>query len=382
VLYGSNGQLINYTPDFNPLTHNYSATVENLNDFVKIIPMAGDQIHLNIDGVSGISGYRSSPIILNYGLNKIPIRATAPDGVTEVEYSINITRPVDPQVTLSTLDLSEGNLIPSFHNDVFSYDANVNSTTSSIIVSATAGIGTSVTVNNIPNTAEIPLEFGNNFVNVNVVDDIQTAGFVASLKKTVEYVVRVNRMPDAAVALQTLSVETNEGDVVNLIPSFSTNTLSYKATAANSVNSVIVNCTPNVVTSIVVVNSVKIENGLGVTIDLKPGLNYIDVVVIADNNKECNYVLEINKNSEMVIPKISFEKNVIKGNESLGNVKIPIILSSAPSGDVSINYTIPGGTATNGSDYELMNGTVVIPQCQMKGEIQLTIKNDKIIEND
>ncbi|WP_158563336.1 Calx-beta domain-containing protein [Chitinophaga silvatica] len=91
-------------------------------------------------------------------------------------------------------------------------------------------------------------------------------------------------------------------------------------------------------------------------------------VIIADNdNTAANKVLHITKTADAAEPSTN------------GNFKISLPADITAAEAITVNYTI-GGTATNGDDYELLSGSVVIPANKNSVNIPLLVKDDQIVE--
>ncbi|MFC2087941.1 Calx-beta domain-containing protein, partial [Bacteroidota bacterium] len=108
------------------------------------------------------------------------------------------------------------------------------------------------------------------------------------------------------------------------------------------------------------------------------------VVLTLSNPKNANlgtnkvYTFTINDNT---IPWIAFTDTVSSFSEANSSVNIPVYLTVASGADVSISYSVTGGTASgNGIDYTLSDGTLTIPAGSTSGNINLMITNDSDIE--
>ncbi len=78
---------------------------------------------------------------------------------------------------------------------------------------------------------------------------------------------------------------------------------------------------------------------------------------------------------------IGFGTATSEGLESLTPVNIPISISSIYPEDISVSYTVGGGTATDGGiDYTLSNGIATIVKGQTMTTIPIIINNDKLSE--
>jgi len=69
-------------------------------------------------------------------------------------------------------------------------------------------------------------------------------------------------------------------------------------------------------------------------------------------------------------------------SESAGSVLIPVSLSAAPAGSVSVDYQTIPGTATADVDYGSVSGTIVFNPTFISDEIEVFITNDSEIEPD
>ena len=68
--------------------------------------------------------------------------------------------------------------------------------------------------------------------------------------------------------------------------------------------------------------------------------------------------------------------------ENAGPATIAIVLDAPALTPVTVDYTVTGGTATNGADYILADGQLTIPPGQPGGEITVSILEDDLIEDD
>ncbi|CAG5081352.1 Calx-beta domain-containing protein [Parvicella tangerina] len=84
--------------------------------------------------------------------------------------------------------------------------------------------------------------------------------------------------------------------------------------------------------------------------------------------------------------KIYFDLDTDSGDESISPVTVNVSMSSTSATDVSIDYTVTGGTATEGAsdDYVLASGTVTIVGGSglTTGSFTFTVDDDAIYEND
>ena len=89
------------------------------------------------------------------------------------------------------------------------------------------------------------------------------------------------------------------------------------------------------------------------------------------------YTLSILDN-EPPVTFVSESRSVAEGS-GMHNVKLR--LWSAPAGDITVAYTV-GGTATAGSDYEALSGTVTVPKGATTATVPVTVIDDSVPESD
>ena len=97
------------------------------------------------------------------------------------------------------------------------------------------------------------------------------------------------------------------------------------------------------------------------------------VNAILGTNTTYTYTITDNDNS----PIIQFTPTSSSGTESISSVNIPVLISTVSGADITVDFTL-SGTAINGTDYNLSNGTVTIPAGQTTANIVLPVLNDKL----
>jgi hypothetical protein len=87
---------------------------------------------------------------------------------------------------------------------------------------------------------------------------------------------------------------------------------------------------------------------------------------------------------EYTLPAVSvgFETASSSALESVSTVDVNVILSAAQSNQVAVDYTVGGGSATNGADYILTPGTLTFEPCDVNEIISIEIINDGNDEED
>ncbi len=79
-------------------------------------------------------------------------------------------------------------------------------------------------------------------------------------------------------------------------------------------------------------------------------------------------------------PTLQFTRTIGNGQENNFTVNVPIALSQANTGDITVYFSTTGGTATDGADFSITGTSVVIPAGSTGVDIPLTIKSDTLTE--
>jgi hypothetical protein len=77
---------------------------------------------------------------------------------------------------------------------------------------------------------------------------------------------------------------------------------------------------------------------------------------------------------------ISFSNSATSFSETVGTAAIPVTRSNGAVGTVSVNYTTASGTATAGSDFTAVSGTLTFADGQTVAYINVPVANDSIYE--
>ncbi|HIF41228.1 MAG TPA: hypothetical protein EYQ74_09035, partial [Planctomycetes bacterium] len=81
-------------------------------------------------------------------------------------------------------------------------------------------------------------------------------------------------------------------------------------------------------------------------------------------------------------PTVEFAGPTQNAGEADGSTTLGVRLSGFTGSNVTVDYAVTGGTATNGADYTLASGTLSIPCMQTAGAIPLTLLDDLCDEYD
>ena len=79
---------------------------------------------------------------------------------------------------------------------------------------------------------------------------------------------------------------------------------------------------------------------------------------------------------------VSFSSASYSYRENAKNAIMQVVLSTNSSEEVRVNYQVTGGTASAGSDFNLVNGELVFPSGTTSKNISVNLVNDKVKEPD
>jgi len=175
----SNGAAL--SPAFSHGTTSYTATVLNAVSAMTVTPtLANANASVTVNGSATASGSASAPVNLNVGDNTITVTTTAQDGVTQMTYTVVVTRQMSHIASLSFIRLSNGTTgnniaySPAFNYMTTEYNASVTSAVTSVTVLARlSDPNSTLTINGNPATsgvasAPIAIHSGPNTVNIGI----------------------------------------------------------------------------------------------------------------------------------------------------------------------------------------------------------------------
>ena len=166
----SSGEL---SPTFEPEHREYTAIVGPEVMSVSLTPTADVGATITVNGAELVAG--SALVALAHGPNVATVVVTQLS--RSLTYTVEITRLPLPALVLTALAVSPGALSPAFSPGQISYSVSVGSTISSVMLSATATPGATITVNGVTvvdASAEVELAFGTNTISVVVARDAET----------------------------------------------------------------------------------------------------------------------------------------------------------------------------------------------------------------
>ena len=317
----------NYLNNYSKTKTTYNVTVPNEVESADIVVTLEDSLNSTVVG----DGTKT----LTTGLNVYVVEVTAASG-DKKSYTLNITRDLNANNNLASLEVAGHALSPSFNAATTSYNVVVDSNTDNVAITATPDNP----ISTVTGTGVKSLVTGTNTFNIDVVAE-------NNAKKT--YVVIVTKQASNDSTLKSLSI-----DETILDQPFSPSTTNYTASVANSISSIHVNAAAND-------SKAKGVTGTG-TVNLNTGDNTVNVVVTAEDNTTTTYTIVVNraKSTNANLKSIglsggntldpSFDKDTTTYNVNVSNATEKIMVS-AEKEDSTATVTGTGNiTLTTGNN--------------------------------
>ena len=339
------------SPTFDPTYGSYEVFVANSVSAINFTPtLQADGATVKVNGNDTASGSASSDINLSVGDNYVTILTTAPNGYTNVVYSIVVHRadPPSTESSLSRLGPTLGSLNETFDRTVTSYTMNVASGVTSVSLDHCAESAfATVKVNGSADarcgaSADVTLSVGPNTVTVEVTAQDGTT-------KTTYTVVVTRAAPPSSDAALSAIFSSTYGQ--NLSPTFASATSAYSFDVANSVTSVSLVALVNEPHATYTVNGAATENGFSSAINLSVGANVITYVVTAqDGTTTKTYTVTVNRapSSDTNLTSIALDSGTLS----------PTFAAGTTSYSVTVGADVASIKVTLGFDWQ--NHTVKI----------------------
>ena len=250
------------SPEFNSEVYEYNLVVDNEITSLDITPILKDKKASYV--IKGNSDFL-------VGMNKVLVEVTSSDGKDKKEYILNVNRQIYSNTYLEYISVSRGLLNPEFDKLTMDYVVNVDNDVDSITIdSEPSNISSTVEGNGV-----YKLEKGNNLIVLKVTSNIGV---------TRNYKVNVVREKSNYNLLTSLRVK-YDNNIVNLTPSFNSNTNEYSLSVPEGTEEVLIEAETK---------ENAIINGIG-NVKLVGGENIVNILVTAENGSTNNYKLVINR---------------------------------------------------------------------------------------
>ncbi len=323
----------NYLTNFSNTTETYNITVPNEVTNVDIAAILDDNATQTVTGTGNQS--------LDAGSNTFIVKVTAASGDSK-NYTINITRSLNANNKLQSLEVVDHSLSPAFNKNVNSYNVTVESYVTNIVINANPEVSTSTVVG----TGNKTLQTGTNTFNIEVTSE-------DNQKNT--YVIVVTKKASNDSSLSSLSIKET-----SLNETFQRDLLVYTANVPNNVNQVTINATASD-------EHAKSVTGTGV-VKLNTGNNTVRITVTAEDNTTTTYTIVITRaksnNANLTSLTLSdsynlnetFNKNDTNYTATVPNSVSSLTISATPEDS---NATVQGtGLTTLNTGDNLVNITV------------------------
>ncbi|GAA0540526.1 hypothetical protein GCM10009415_22980 [Chitinophaga japonensis] len=311
------------------------------------------------------------------------VRVSLPAGITAanpvtVSYNLGGSAGAGIDYTMGTITIPAG--ANSVEADITVTDDYIIEATETVVVKLLGGNGQNSTGDQL----YFPAHTTDNTTTVNIADDDNTPA-----NRSLE-VVPVNdgaepatngrfeiRLPEAAPGVRyTAAADIN---AVFTLGGTATEGTDYAATgtavtlpAGNSSIILPVNVTDDKVIEVdeTVILTISPDQSTSATGDVytAAAANTATVSIADDDNTAANTVLSVARITDAAEPATN------------GGFTVSLPKGITASEDITVSYTI-SGTATGGSDYATLGGTVVIPAGQNSVAVPVTVINDQVIEN-
>ncbi|CAH1198772.1 hypothetical protein PAECIP111893_01097 [Paenibacillus plantiphilus] len=382
------------SPSFSTGTLGYTSNVAYSESSVRVTPVAHATATVTVAVNGGTpeavaSGAASSMLPLNVGVNTIDVVVTAQDGTTIQTYTVDVTRQLNADASLSGLSLSGGAVLnPSFSTGTLGYTSNVAYSESSVRVTpvahATATVnvavngGTPEAVASGAASSALPLNVGVNTIDVVVTAEDGTTIQTYTVDVTRSNYVGVTTPPSSINNLSGLSLQGG----AELSPAFSPSTLVYTSSVANNVDSISV--IPMLADGKATVK-VRVNNGtaesiksgsVSAALPLKIGVNVIDVIVTAEDGTSKSYTITLTRQVEM---DGSPQEAVCPFTDIQGHWAKAEICEAADLGiveGVSANTFAPNRTVTRTEFAVMMLRALEIPISEEPGNLSFSDKEN------
>ena len=133
------------------------------------------------------------------------------------------------------------------------------------------------------------------------------------------------------------------------------------------------------VVPVTIVDDLAQESTETVSVEARAGQGYVAVL----RPWQTNFFLHIidNDGPSGGTPTVSFASASQSAGEGAGTRNVTVNLSPVPISDLTLKYTV-GGTATSGSDYTALSGTVTVSKGATTATIPVKLIDDSLHEND
>lgn len=315
-----------YITAFNSTTVTYDITVENDIDTLTISATVDDD-------TSTLTGTGLKDIDIGNNTFNLVVKSGA--GI-ERTYTVNVFRKANSNNYLSSLEIENQTLSPTFEKNTISYTVNVDSLTTSVNIIATPEVETST----ISGIGEFSLVTGVNTFNINVTAEDTSV-------KT--YVIVVNKAASSNNYLSNLTV--TPGDIS---PEFNKETLEYNMHVSNTTQTLTIDAEKE--------HDAAIISGTGVK-SISVGEQTFEIVVTAEDNTTRTYKINVTRDASSVkdLKTLMIDGTLVDGfNKDVTSYSVNVD-NSVDKVNISADVIDETSSITGIGEISLVTGNNVIP---------------------
>ncbi|KAI7266223.1 hypothetical protein KC345_g8238 [Hortaea werneckii] len=327
-------------PVFNKNQTQYSITVAHDVSLTDITPTLEDpQATLSING-NRTDNAEPRTVNLQVGMNSFTFLVQAEDGVTVKQYTVTVVRQASSDADLTSITLSGKPLSGGFDRSTSTYYEYLGNQVTSVNVRATTSDEEATyRINGLESAGGVPVDLA---VGPNVVTVITKAADGVTTK---EYTVTIYRAASDNANLADLSLVDSEDKPVPI--AFSPEITNYRGSVNDEVTSISLSSVVQdaSASSSVSVNGVLVEDLS--TIPLAPGLNSIEVNVVAQDGSMKVYTVNLvrNPSKDATLSLLRVTPGVLKP-EYQADVSDYSVKVSHATDSVHVDIVTNNGTAT------------------------------------
>ncbi|MET3506567.1 cadherin-like beta sandwich domain-containing protein [Halalkalibacter oceani] len=271
--------------------YQYTATVPN---GVAVTDLQVETVDMNasVSALTVNGALADNPIPLTVGSNRIEVTILAQDGVTEQTYTIIVTRVASDNVLLSSLDVNEGILSPTFDPSIYAYSIEVSHNTTSVSITPVVDHkNAKLKINGEPQASGAPIRIPLKVGTTNVLIEIEAENGIHSST----YTLAIQRAANSNAALEDLKLIGG-----TLSPVFAADQLTYDVAVPYSVSQVSVLATAYDPYAVLRMNGhIALSGEPSAPIELEVGSNMITVEVTAQDGMTVQeYQINVNRSKK------------------------------------------------------------------------------------
>lgn len=280
--------------------------------------------------------------------------------------------------TLSVKDKDGKEWLTNFEKTQTSYDFRVSNKVNEVNITATSLSSNYDVIIDAPNPVSLEPEVEKT-VTITVTSETDA-------NKTKTYTVKITRNPSGVLSddatLRSLSLQSDNGNIVSFTPDFSGKTIAYEAKVKYEVNSVTVNFATNH-------SNAKTDISSGYLKQLQVGDNKIEITVTAEDAKTTEtYIIKVTREDDDPDPKNANLKSLSIGEETISSPikenitktlsKSTVVIKATPEIEGAVVKINGKGTSLEVEVPSVVNIEVTAKDCVTKKTYTLNLESTPI----